>query len=85
MRRHPAGRIERLIAEAQDRQAMDLANRELVALDEWAGGPMRTTVDPDRAARRIPEWVAGVMFGLLVYLAITVVSIAGAMAGGWPA
>lgn len=50
MRRHPSNRIERLIAEAQDRQAMDLANRGQADLEVWAGGRMR--LDDDLANGR---------------------------------
>lgn len=92
MGRHPAGRarIERLVADAQDQQAIDLANRELVDLEAWGMSPMR----------RIDEWhhelstgprrawvnvVAPFMIGLALFLVIFGAGILGELYGGWPA
>ena len=86
MRRHPAGkgRIGQLIAEAQDRQAMEMANRGRAELELWVGGPM--SPPPPRPGPR-PVWVivAGQVAGIVgLFLLLMVAMVAAEVAGGWP-
>lgn len=101
MRRHPAGkgRIEQLIAEAQDRQAMDVANRGRAELEGWAGGPIPES--PEVAQERMERaeerdnggggdcygWlhVARAAIGVIgLYLIVVTSAVVGEMVAGWP-
>lgn len=94
MRRHPAGkgRIEQLIAEAQDRQAMDVANRARVELEWWAGGliPESPEVAQERMDREAVDcdgWmqVAWAVIGVIgLYLLVVTAAVIGEMVAGWP-
>lgn len=90
MRRHPAGRarwqddaLEWLIADAQDQQAMDLANRGQVTAELHAGGPMRRINEKHhKVSDRSGDWIDGItMLVLLVVVVLTPMLVA----GWWPA
>lgn len=83
-------RIERLIVDGQDREAMELANREQARLEEWGMSPMRRVDEWHHEVSTGPRraWVnvvAPFMIGLALFLVIFGAGILGELYGGWPA
>ena len=89
MRRHPAGRarwqddaLEWLIADAQDQQAMDLANRGQVTAELHAGGPMRRLNERHHEVSGRLGWLdAATIVGLLLLVVFGPLL----LSGWWPA
>lgn len=82
-------RIEKVIEDAQNRQAVDAANKELFDLEEWAGGPMRRINEKHHDATSRGNWWITVLgpLGIVVVLVVLILTAAmlGELAGGWPA
>lgn len=90
MRRHPSNRIERLIADAQDQQAMDLANRGRVDAELHAGGPMRRINEAHHEVStgpraRLVDVAVPLVIALVIFGVIWGSAFLGALVGGWPA
>ena len=83
-------RIERLIVDGQDREAMELANREQARLEEWGMSPMRRVDEWHHEVSTGPRraWIDVVgpfLFGLVVFGIIWGLCFLGQLHGGWPA
>lgn len=90
-RRHPAGRarLEYLIEEAQNREAMDVANRVDVEVDAWAGGPMRKVDEKVHEVMTGPHarWLdvaVPFVIAMAIFVVIFGTAFLGELFGGWP-
>lgn len=84
-----AHRVARLVSDAQDQQALDLANRGHVDAELFAGGPLRQVNEQFHSwatgPRRALVGIAGPFAaGLLLFLLIFGTAVLGEIAGGWP-
>ena len=89
MRRHPAGkgRIEYLIAEAQDRQAMDVANSARVEAELHAGGPLtclQVDEPPVRSTASGWDLVTAIVGVVGLYMLVMAATVICELIGGWP-
>lgn len=89
MRRHPSY-LAKVVRDAQDRQAMDVANRGRVDAELHAGGPMRRINERHHEVSTGPQgrWLdvlVPLVIALVIFGVIWGSAFLGALVGGWPA